>query len=390
MDGGGPRLEAGGRVVDRVRTLCVSLARVIESAPLTPKEAFEVAQEIERLRSFLRSDPHDHQLRASPAGELIVGECPQIKDVRSYVAKLARVNSTVLITGETGTGKQLVAEMIHRESPRRDRALLSVNCAALPENLLESELFGYEKGAFTGASTAKPGRIELAHGGTFFLDEIGDMNLVAQAKLLHVLESGQVERLGARHSPQLDVRFVAATNQDLESMVAQRSFRKDLYYRLNVARVHLPPLRERPDDIPLLLGHYASALGHERGLRIEGFSAEAMGRLCSYAWPGNVRELKNMIEAVLIHRPAGVLSTEELPDWCRGAAGDKGRRVEDERQRLLAALRMTNWNVSRAAESLRWSRMTLYRKMAKHRINRPPEAVVHHDASMDVTPPESM
>jgi transcriptional regulator with PAS, ATPase and Fis domain len=326
--------------------------------------------------------------RARGTKDLLVGECSKIRNLRGYLSQVARVNSTVLITGETGTGKQLVAETIHRESARREGPFVTVNCAAIPETLLESELFGYEKGAFTGAGTAKPGKLELADGGTFFLDEIGDMNLVAQAKLLRVLESGQVERLGGRRGQRFDVRFVAATNQDLEKLVEQRAFRKDLYYRLNVARVALPPLRERVEDIPLLLAYYMTALGDPLGIQVEGFSEEALARLVAYPWPGNVRELRNLVEAMLVSRPAGRLCAEHLPlpygitPGVTPGITPAGAKIHaDERQRVLSALSTTNWNVSKAAQRLQWSRMTLYRKMAKHQINRPVEWDEHQDAA---------
>jgi DNA-binding NtrC family response regulator len=200
------------------------------------------------------------------------------------------------------------------------------------------------------------------------------MNLVAQAKLLRVLEGGAVERLGGHRAQRFDVRFVAATNQDLETLVAQRVFRSDLYYRLNIARVRLPPLRERAEDIPLLLAHYIALLNEALGAHVQGFSDDALDCLTSYTWPGNVRELRNLVESVLVARPTGTIVLEHLPDYCRAVGEPEG--LNDERQRMLTALSTTNWNVSKAAHSLRWSRMTLYRKLKKHRIHRPGDAAV--------------
>ncbi len=319
----------------------------------------------------LGASPRKREPRnASSADRTIVGQCRQLRDLRAYLAKVASVDSTVLVTGETGTGKQLMAELIHRTSARRNGPFITVNCAAIPDSLVESELFGYERGAFTGAMHAKPGKLEMADGGTFFLDEIGDMHPVAQAKLLNVLETRQVERLGARRAQRINVRFIAATNQDLEAMVEKHAFRRDLYYRLNVTRLHLPPLRERRDDIPSLLAHYARELNRDFGIKVDGFTPGALECLRAYPWPGNVRELRNVLEAVFVNRPTGLVSVADLPESCRRHAASLESPAH-ERELLLSALTTTSWNVSKAARSLQWSRMTVYRKMAKHRIDRP-------------------
>ena len=305
--------------------------------------------------------------------ERVVMADPSMRRLEQYVARLAGAECPVLITGETGTGKDVTARLIHENGPRRKRALVCINCAAIPDTLFESELFGYERGAFTGAHEARAGALEAAAGGTVLLDEIGEMTPLAQGKLLRVIETRQLQRLGSRRTVTLDIRLLAATNQDLDALVAQGRFRKDLYYRLNVARVHLPPLRERRGDIPALVGHFCRQLG----LTLAQDSADpTLEALLSHDWPGNVRELRNVIEAMAIVSPAGRLSLRDLPRelWPEaGARTNPGATpgsptAANERDRLLSALSLTNWNKSRAAARLHWSRMTLYRKLAKYGI----------------------
>jgi transcriptional regulator with PAS, ATPase and Fis domain len=282
--------------------------------------------------------------------------------------QVAQTDSNVLITGETGTGKQLVAEMIHRNSLRRDRAFVCINCAAIPDTLLESELFGYERGAFTGAFSLKEGWLKAANGGTAFFDEIGDMSHYAQAKILRTIETKELQRLGAQKSIALNLRVIAATNQDLEGLMSEGKFRKDLYFRLNVARVHLPPLRDRKEDIPLLLQHYIRELNLRFGREIEGFTDEALECLLQYSWPGNIRELKNLVEAIFVSLPSRRISVMDLPQHFIKQLRIREDCPQGERDRLLAALLSTNWNMSKAAQKLQWSRMTVYRKVAKYRI----------------------
>jgi hypothetical protein len=272
--------------------------------------------------------------------------------------------------------RELVAELIHRNSPRRGGPFVCINCPAIPDSLLESELFGFERGAFTGAASAYDGTLRLAHGGTLFLDEIGDMSLSAQAKILRVVEAKEVHRLGGAHLVPLDVRIVAATNHGLEALVAQERFRRDLYFRLDVTSIHIPPLRERTQDIPALLQHYIGVLNQRRGTRISGFGRETLESLLRYDWPGNVRELRNLVESVALDAAAGVIERRDLPEaMCRrldaraeSAPLPPGLARERDRDRLLSALLSTNWNKSRAAQELRWARMTVYRKMAKYHI----------------------
>ena len=308
----------------------------------------------------------------SAAAETMVGKSEALTRVMKYMMRAAASNCTVLITGETGTGKELAAEYIHEHSARRNKPLVCVNCAAIPDPLLESELFGHARGAFTGADATRDGLLASADGGTVLLDEIGDMSLSAQAKILRVLERKEVSRLGGVEQKHIDVRFVAATNQDLESMADRGAFRRDLYYRLNVARVELPPLRERREDIPLLVEHYRRRLS---GGDVTRISEECLRRITGYDWPGNIRELKNVLESVFLHCQAGEAREEDLPRRVREAGEQDCSLAPDERERLVQALCATQWNKSRAAERLHWSRMTLYRKMAKYRVTRFPQSV---------------
>ena len=298
----------------------------------------------------------------------LIGESPAIQATRIYVLKVAATDSTLLITGETGTGKELVAELIHRNSTRSGKPFVCFNCAAFPDSLLESELFGYERGAFTGAHATQRGKFELAEGGSLFLDEIGEMSLYAQAKILRAIESKEIYRLGSGGRISLNVRIIAATNQDPERQVAEEKLRKDLYFRLNVARVHLLPLRERKEDIPILLDHCLRELNQRFELSIQGFTPEALACLLRYDWPGNVRELKNLCEAIFISAPSQWITLSDFPELYQGLMQEIEKIPQDERDRLLSALFSTNWNVSKAARKLSWSRMTVYRKIAKYHI----------------------
>jgi len=284
--------------------------------------------------------------------------------------RIAATSSTVLITGETGTGKELAARYIHAHGERRLQPFVSVNCAAVPDTLFESELFGYERGAFTGAQSSSDGKFHQAHQGTIFLDEIGDMTPAAQAKILRVLETREVWRLGASRGSTVNVRIIAATNQNVERLVADGRFRSDLYYRLNIARVAMPSLRERPSDIPLLIAHYVHQMNLQFGRKLAGFTEASMKRLQSYGWPGNVRELKNVVEAAFIDLPAGRVHFAELPESIRERLREAAGAPEDEAASIIATLNEMHWNVSRAARTLHLSRMTLYRKIAKYGLSR--------------------
>lgn len=302
--------------------------------------------------------------------DVLLGQSSSMREVKKYLLRVAMTNSNVLITGETGTGKELATWIIHKNSPRGKKILICINCAALPENLVESELFGHERGAFTGAVVSKTGKFEQAAGGTVLLDEISDMSLYAQAKLLRVIENKQVYRIGGKFPVSIDVRIIAATNRELEQLVRKGEFRKDLYYRLNIARVNMPPLRKRKDDIPLLVSHFIRHYNHQFSVKVDGFTEKAWASLMLSDWPGNVRELKNLIEAtyININHPSREIDFTDFPIVFQKRFEELAGLTESERNKMVSTLFATNWNKSKAAERLNWSRMTFYRKMAKYNI----------------------
>jgi DNA-binding NtrC family response regulator len=337
--------------------------------PCVPEELIaSVRRLLSRVCRQAPSGTGDTIASGSIADRCLIGDSAPMRQIKAYISKVAATDSHVLVTGETGTGKELVAELIQRNSPRRRKPFVCINCAAIPDTLLESELFGYEKGAFTGANTTSEGKLKLADGGSIFFDEIGDMSLYAQAKILRAIESREVFRLGGQRRIALNVRVIAATNQDLEQLVARGQFRKDLYFRLNVVHIHLPPLRERREDIVPLCHHYLRQFNEHFGRHITGFTAEALACLLRHDWPGNVRELKNLLEAAFVKDPAQQIAVTDLPEAFRRHFTAPDSAPSDERQRLLSALFATNWNVSKAAQQLHWSRMTLYRKLEKYHI----------------------
>jgi len=337
-----------------------------------PFSSEELAASVNRCLSELlpAEFPRKHEMTASGLDEglHLVGESRPIQEISVYIPKVATTDCNVLITGETGSGKELVAQLIHKDSPRRQKPFVCINCAAIPDSLLESELFGHEKGAFTGAHAFSEGKLKLANGGTVFFDEIGDMSPYAQAKILRTIESKEVYRLGGRNRIALDFRVIAATNRDLEIMVGADNFRKDLYFRLNVARIHIPPLRERKEDLLPLISYYIEELNWQFGREVEGFSEDALEYLTRYDWPGNVRELRNLLEATFINLPPRRISFMDLPEQFRRRLSVTENLPVDERDRMLSALFSTNWNRSKAAQKLHWSRMTLYRKMKRYQV----------------------
>jgi formate hydrogenlyase transcriptional activator len=328
-------------------------------------------ERFERLRS---GDPDNRDRQF----DQIVGKSPALEAVLEQVEWVAPTNSTVLIQGETGTGKELIAKAIHNISPRYERPYLKLNCAAIPGGLLESELFGHERGAFTGAIVQKIGRVELADQGTLFLDEIGDIPLELQPKLLRVLQEREFERLGSTRTQKIDVRLVAATHRNLERMIADNQFRSDLYYRLSVFPIEMPPLRERAGDVPLLVHHFAHEFSQRMNRRIETIPDETMDALKKYGWPGNIRELQNLIERSVILSPGPVL---QVPlQYLRNSAAhgrDEGRSrtlADAEREHILATLKQVDWVLSGpggAATRLGINRSTLQFRMKKLGITRP-------------------
>ena len=314
------------------------------------------------------------QLEDIRAKGQMIGASPAFRRMLTLVEQIADSSATILIQGESGAGKELVARAIHERSGRRAGPFVAVNCAALPETLLESELFGYEKGAFTGAAGRKEGRFELANAGTLFLDEVADLSLVTQPKILRVLQEGEFERLGGTRTLQVDVRIVAATNQDLAEMVKDKRFREDLYYRLNVITVRVPPLRERHEDIRVLAQHYLRVYAAKNGRNLEGFSNEALERLESYAWPGNVRELENLIERTVLLARKDRIDAEDLPEEVAGVKRPPrdailelvGTPLADIEQRLLdETLRITGGNKTQAAKLLGIDVRTVARKLER-------------------------
>ncbi len=342
-------------------------------------EKVELSREVERLKE---------EVGRKYGVEHIIGKSPQIVDVFKAVSMVAAKKSTVLITGESGTGKELVARAIHYNSDRRSKPFVVVNCAALPDTLIESELFGYEKGAFTNASQKKIGRFELAHSGTLFLDEIGELNLGTQAKFLRAIEQETFTRLGGTDEIKVDVRVIAASNRDLETLAKAGEFRPDLFYRLNVVSLYLSPLRERREDISLLLDHFLRSKAQEHSIAPKTLSPEVIDFFFSYPWPGNIRELENLIERVTILTPHDIVSLRDLPANMRAAdhtavvKGDVlgGERPlsdavdEFERELIVKALQKTGFNQTKAASLLGTSRRILKYRIEKLNIRDPGEA----------------
>lgn len=307
----------------------------------------------------------------------MIGKSPSMQKVFDMVPAVSQSDTTVLIQGDTGTGKDLMAKIIHSSGRRKDKPLVKINCAAIPETLIESEIFGYAKGAFTGADRDKPGRFEEADGGTLFLDEIGDLPLGLQAKLLRVLEDKEFYPLGSRHTRKVDVRIISATNQRLEELIQQRLFREDLFYRLNVVRLELPPLRERRDDLPLLIRHILRKLCAARGVVLPVISRSAMQFLLNYSYPGNVRELENILEHALMLSREGSFELEHLPDYVRHPEpatkeqtdNRTGPPLPEEARLIQKTLRRYNHHRGKTAEDLGIDRTTLWRKMKRYGIS---------------------
>ena len=319
-------------------------------------------------------------------GEQIVGKSAAIKKVLNAVSRVAPTDSTVLITGETGTGKELMAQAIHSMSKRVDNPFVALNCSAIPENLLESEMFGYRKGAFTGAAMDKKGLIEEANHGTLFLDEIGEMDITLQAKLLRVLDDSKVRRVGDNDSKKVDVRIIAATNKNLWKEIQSGKFREDLFFRLNVVMINIPPLRERKEDIPILIRYFLEKYNNEENKDIIRISDEALSILLNYSYPGNVRELENIIKHAVVFADKNMIVKHDLPDSIPspallGAGGSEGADTvkiltsgkfvkisELEKQLIVETLALTNNNHTVAAKHLGISRSTLWRKMKEYEI----------------------
>ncbi len=341
--------------------------------PVDPDHLSHVVQNAIKQRALQKQNERlQDQISEFARADELVGDSPQMRQVFEMVQTVARTDTTVVVRGESGTGKELVARAIHGNSARRYFPIVTVNCGALAEGVLESELFGHERGAFTGAQYRRKGKLELADGGTLFLDEIGNIDMKTQMDLLRVLETKQFSRVGGNHIIAVDFRVVCATNRDLEKAVADGTFREDLYYRLNVFSIFVPPLRERKSDIPRLAGHFVRRIATARGITEMRIAPEAMDALVRYDWPGNVRELENAIERAMVVGKPPELRAEDLPFQVlgKGALPASGSLASVEKAHVMNVLEQNHWNISRSAEVLQIDRATLYHKIEKYGLRK--------------------
>jgi two-component system nitrogen regulation response regulator NtrX len=366
-------MSGHGTIEDAVRAIRLGAADFLEK-PFGPDRLLLTVERALELKALQREN---ERLRAiAGSADEMVGTSAGLAQIRAEIAKVARTDAKVLITGESGTGKELVARAIHKASERAAGPFEKLNCAALPKDLVESELFGFEKGAFTGATQAKRGRLEAADMGTLFLDEVGDMSLETQAKFLRAIETGEIERLGSTRTVSVDTRIVAATNKDLPAEIQAGRFREDLYYRLNVIPIQLPTLRARREDIPLLVEHFAAKLGAEHGRPPRRFEKDAVERLRAYSWPGNIRELRNLIERLLIMTDGETVGLAEVEEVLPADGDDeapseiKAARDKAERDTILSTLKQCQWNVTEASRRLGMDRGYLHRKIKRYGLVR--------------------
>jgi len=329
-----------------------------------------VKRALENRELVLRHRQMEVELERNRLSRNMSGKSPVMRKVLDTIGRVAPTRASVLITGESGVGKELVADAVHELSPRRDKPMVKVHCAALSSNLLESELFGHEKGAFTGAVSRRRGRFELANGGTLFLDEIGEIDQNLQIKLLRVLQEREFERVGGEETVETDVRIIAATNRDLKAEIEKGSFREDLYFRLNVVSINVPPLRDRKDDIPVMAIGFLKEFAADNGKAVEGINEKAFSRLHAYNWPGNIRELRNCIESAVVMCRGSLITEDDLPPALQSAGDEDWVRVPvnislDEAEKIIirGAVTYHKGNKSRAAETLGIGRKTLHRKL---------------------------
>jgi two-component system, NtrC family, nitrogen regulation response regulator NtrX len=393
-------------VLGRLHTMSETLPVVMISAHGTPSTAVDAIrrgaldflekpfESTERLRVTIQNALEQARLRdenrslkkAVEVRHQMIGESGALKQVMASIGRAAPTNATVLIQGESGVGKELVARTIHRNSLRSRERFVQVNCAAIPEDLIESELFGHEKGSFTGATEKQVGKFEQADRGTIFLDEVGDMSAKTQAKVLRVLQEGEVERLGSARTIKVDVRVIAATNKNLEEEIAKGQFREDLYFRLAVIPISVPPLRARPEDIPTLVRHYIDFFSRENNAKPKKIASAALEAMQRYRWKGNIRELRNTVERLIIMTAGDTIEVADLPDVVRspgGVAASKPasgsetakagtlREFKDDAERayLVAKLRENGWNISKTAEVIDTPRSNLYKKLEQYQIS---------------------
>lgn len=375
-----PVIMISGRATIRVAVDSTKLgAYDFIEKPFSPEEKIDkmlltIKQAIERQQ--LEQENRAFRIRENKKWTM-VGQSPSVLKLYEQISKAAPSKGRVLITGENGTGKELVARAIHRQSPRSSARFVEVNCAAIPQDLIESELFGHEKGSFTGAGSRQIGKFELANGGTLFLDEIGDMSLSAQSKVLRAIEEGEIQRIGGTRTIKLDVRIISATNKSLEKEIEKGNFRQDLYYRLNVIPIYVPPLRERKEDIPLLVQHFMELFCNENGKPLKKISPSALNLLMEHNWPGNIRELRNIVERLIILVDAdtiesshvlSALNVKHINEIDRGEKSLKELLDEYEKKILLAELNANRGNVSQTAKKLKVDRANLYRKLRAYDI----------------------
>ena len=368
-------ITAHGDIADAVKAMQQGALEFI-TKPLNLEHLLKLTKNALEMRQLsIKNEELREEVEAQQRISSIIGKSPAMRKVFDMIRKVAPTKASVLITGESGAGKELVADAIHNLSPRRDKPFIKVHCAALAESLLESELFGHEKGAFTGAQTRQRGRFELADTGSLFLDEIGEINQNVQIKILRVLQEKKFERVGGETTIEVDVRLIAATNRDLKAEIAAGRFREDLYYRLNVVNIHVPALRERREDIPLLAATFLHEFAQENGKPIEGFDQRAKQALYSYDWPGNVRELRNCIESAVVMASGKLITLDDLPPGPRSAQEKKEIHIpafcsleEAEKIIITETLAALGGNKTKTAEVLKIGRKTLYQKIEQYGI----------------------
>lgn len=376
-------LTAFGTIQSAVEAVKAGAANYLTKPVDFEELAIVVSRALERSRLLDEVRTLRENLDRKYGFESIIGHSEVLLSVLDMAARAARTSSTILIQGETGTGKELLARAIHQNSPRAQRPFVTINCGAIPRELIESELFGHLRGSFTGAIANKMGKAEAAHLGTLFLDEIGELPLELQAKLLRLIQQGEIEKVGATAVSRVDVRLIAATHRNLQAMIEDQTFREDLYYRLAVIPLELPPLRERSEDIPELLQHFFVSARRKVGRPDIVLPERLLPLFCAYRWPGNVREMENIVERLVVLAPGAEIGEADLPDFLRRSASPtvslnldlppQGISLEAvEKELILKALEISNWNQTHAARFLDLSRKTLIYRMEKHGIRRPP------------------
>lgn len=371
-------ISAHGNLENAVKATKLGAFDFIEKPIDRDKLLISTRNAVEKTSLIKKTKKLEENIRQD---EIIIGESESIKYVLSLIERVANTESRILITGENGTGKELVAKAIHKKSDRADKELIEVNCAAIPNELIESELFGHEKGSFTGAAQKRIGKFEQANGSTLFLDEVGDMSLQAQAKVLRAIEEGIIERVGGNNKISVDVRILSATNKDLKNEIAEGNFREDLFHRLNVIPINVPPLRERKTDIPLLVKHFTNKICSQNKMPLKNFDDKAIEILTDYNWSGNVRELRNIIERIIIMIPNDIITDTNVNSMLPSVKQKKDDLIDisnsfqefkekAEKAFIQKQLQINNWNISKTAEILDIQRSHLYNKIKKYNIEK--------------------